>query len=63
MKRGELLKLLKKYGICFVSHGGSHDMYFSPITKKYFMIPRHAKEIATGTARKILKDAGIRTEE
>ena len=44
MKTSELLKILKQYGI----------------TGKTFSLSRHAKEIPTGTANKILKDAGIK---
>lgn len=59
MKQSELLKLLKKYNVQLIQHGKRHDIYFSPITKKQFPVPRHAKEIATGTLKSILKDAGI----
>ncbi|MBQ2741642.1 MAG: type II toxin-antitoxin system HicA family toxin [Oscillospiraceae bacterium] len=59
MKLGELLKLLAKNNITLAQHGKRHDIYFSPITGKYFPIPRHAKEIASGTLKSIKKDAGI----
>lgn len=46
MKTSELLKLLKKANCVFVRHGGSHDIFYSPLTKKKFALPRHgAKEI------------------
>lgn len=59
MKLSELLKLLSKNGVKLVQHGKRHDIYFSPITGKSFPVPRHAKEIAVGTLKSILKDAGI----
>ena len=59
MKQSELLKLLRKHGIRLEQHGARHDIYYSPITGKRFPIPRHAKEIATGTLNKIKKDAGL----
>lgn len=59
MKLSELLKLLNKNGVKLVQHGKRHDIYFSPITGKSFPVPRHAKEIADGTLKSILKDAGI----
>ncbi len=59
MKKSELLKLLKKHGCKFVAHGGRHDIYFSPLTQQQFPVGRHAKEIAPGTAKAILRQAGI----
>lgn len=59
MKQSELLKLFSENGITFVQHGKRHDIYFSPITNKKFPVPRHAKEIATGTLKSIKKDAGL----
>lgn len=59
MKRSELLKLFSKNNIKFLQHGKRHDLYYSPITRKKFPVPRHAKEIAEGTLKSILKDAGL----
>lgn len=60
MKTTELIRLLKKHGVKFVEHRGRHDFYYSPITKQYFTIWRHAKEVPTGTANSILKQAGVK---
>ena len=61
MKASELTKLLKKNHCYLVEHGKEHDKWHSDITGKDFMIPWHgSKEIATGTANRILKDAGIK---
>lgn len=60
MKTSELLKLLKEAGCYKLRSGANHDIWFSPVTNKTITIPRHgAKEIKTGTAHGILKDAGI----
>lgn len=59
MKRSESLKLFSKNNITFLQHGKRHDLYYSPITGKKFPVPRHAKEIAEGTLKSILKDAGL----
>lgn len=59
MKKSELLKLFSKNGIYLQQHGKRHDIYFSPITGKKIPVPRHAKEIATGTLKNIQKDAGL----
>lgn len=59
MKQSELLKLFSKNDIKLVQHGKRHDLYYSPITGKTFPVPRHAKEIATGTLKSIKRDAGL----
>ncbi len=59
MKKGELLKLFRANGIVFRKHGANHDIYYSPITNRIVVVPRHAKELPTGTAEKIKRDAGI----
>ncbi|MCR4744902.1 MAG: type II toxin-antitoxin system HicA family toxin [Lachnospiraceae bacterium] len=61
MKTSELIKLLKKVGCEMIENGKEHDKWFSPVTNKYFRVPRHkSKEIATGTANQIMKDAGLK---
>ena len=60
MKASELLKLLKQTDCQMVRHGSSHDIWQSPLTGKRFSVPRHKSEIPTGTAIKILKDAGLK---
>ena len=63
MKTSELIKKLKRAGCFAVRSGGNHDIRHSPITDKDFAGPRHPnKEIPTGTAAKIMKDAGISYE-
>jgi len=61
LKVSELIKKLKKAGCYLTDHGKEHDEWYSPLTNKYFRVPRHgSKELATGTANHILKDAGIK---
>jgi predicted RNA binding protein YcfA (HicA-like mRNA interferase family) len=60
MKTQELLKLLKK-NHCFLKRNGKrHDIWYSEITGKEFVIPRHKAEIPQGTLENILKDSGIK---
>ncbi len=60
MKVSEMMKLLKKAGCYITDHGHSHDKWYSPITGKTFPVPRHpGKELPTGTANSIKKDAGL----
>lgn len=61
VKTSELIKKVKEIGCSIVEHGKEHDKWYSPVTGKYFRIPRHgSKEIATGTANKIMKDSGLK---
>lgn len=61
MKTSELTKMLKKHGCYIVEHGTEHDKWHSDKTGKDFRVPRHkSKEIPTGTADSILKDAGLK---
>ena len=60
MKVAEIIKRLKKHGCYVTNHGARHDEWYSPVTRKYFMVPRHrSKELPTGTAESIRKAAGI----
>ncbi len=60
-KGSELKKLLKSGGCFFVEDGKEHEKWHSGITNKDFRVPRHdSKEVRTGTANRILKDAGLK---
>ncbi|MCQ2071739.1 MAG: type II toxin-antitoxin system HicA family toxin [Bacteroidaceae bacterium] len=42
------------------SQQAGHPLWYSPITGKTFQLSNHtSQEVATGTLRKILKDAGL----
>lgn len=61
MKTSELVKILKKGGCYIIRHGKRHDIWYSPKTGNKLEVDRHgSKEIATGTANTILKDAGLK---
>ena len=61
MKTSELIKKLKEAGCSLVNHGKEHDTWISPINGKKFRVPRHgSKELKTGTADSIMKDAGLK---
>lgn len=50
-----------KAGCYFVSHGKEHDVWYSPITKKYIRVSRHKnQELKGGTLHGMLKDAGLK---
>lgn len=60
IKYSELKKILRKNG-CRCNHeGANHEIWYSPITNKMFPVARHnMKEVANGTLKAILKQAGI----
>ena len=60
MRQGEMIKLLKANGFTVKREGKEHTIYWNPETKKEVQLPRSKKELKTGTANKILKDAGIK---
>jgi predicted RNA binding protein YcfA (HicA-like mRNA interferase family) len=55
MKRGVLLKILKKNGCIFIKHGSRHDQYIQPRTGKTDQIPRHSN-ISEETAKSIIRN-------
>ena len=55
MKKSELEKRLKSLGCYLASHGKRHDKWVNQKTGAFDFVPRHADEVATGTASKILK--------
>ena len=59
MKLSELLRLLRSKGAKLEGHGKEHDVW-SRNGNLVTRVPRHAKEIKTGTLKKILKDLGIK---
>jgi predicted RNA binding protein YcfA (HicA-like mRNA interferase family) len=54
MKRRDLVKQLEEMGCVLVRHGGRHDWYTNPKTKKSQPVPRHA-EIHEGLAKSIIR--------
>ena len=56
MKTSEFIRILKKKGAKFVSHGTRHDWYVNPKNGKHAQVPRHkTQEIPIGTQKDILK--------
>jgi predicted RNA binding protein YcfA (HicA-like mRNA interferase family) len=54
----ELARRLRRAGCEFVRQGkGSHEIWFSPITKRSFSVPRNTVKVHT--ANNVLKDAGL----
>jgi len=59
----EVMRVLEKKGFKLVRQSGSHAVYRHP-DGRWTTVPIHpGKDVAKGTLRKILKDAGITVEE
>jgi predicted RNA binding protein YcfA (HicA-like mRNA interferase family) len=61
MKTSEFLRKASAIGCCFISHGKEHDVWYSPVTGKYFRVSRHqSQELKGGTLNGMSKDAGLK---
>ena len=61
MKVNEITRMAKKSGCHILRHGSEHDIWINPKTGGTSPIPRHqSKELATGTANRIMKDLGLK---
>lgn len=60
-KVSEIVRKIRKQTNCSkIREGRNHEIWLNPDTGKEFQVPRHySKELPTGTANKILKDAGL----
>ncbi|KGM25833.1 toxin HicA [Photorhabdus luminescens] len=60
MKSTDLIKELTAVGCELRRHnGGSHQIWWSPITGKTFPVPHPKKDLPIGTVKSIKKMAGI----
>lgn len=63
-KYREVARRLRLSGFAFDRHGpGSHEIWRHTVTGRRVTLPHHAREMAEGTLRAILREAGIRVEE
>lgn len=61
MKVSEIVRMIRKIGCRKIREGTNHEVWFSPVTGKSFIIPRHySQELAKGTENNIRKDAGLK---
>lgn len=56
--RDAIKKLQKMVGLAFASHGGNHDKWRTK-DGRLVVFPRHARDLATGTLKSIIKKAGL----
>ena len=63
-KYREVARKLRALGFVFDRPGpGSHEIWRHPATGRKVTLPHHAREMAEGTLRAILREAGIQIEE
>lgn len=61
MKSTELFKKFQKAGWQELRQSGSHKIMKHPLKNKIISVPWHgSKEVPTGTANKLLKQAGLK---
>lgn len=56
----EVVRRLRVFGFQFDRPGpGSHEIWRHPVTGKKVTVPHHSRDMAEGTLRAILREAGI----
>ncbi len=59
-----LSKRLREFGFMFFRAAkGSHEIWYCRETDRYTTIPRHRGDMAEGTLRQILRQAGIEADD
>lgn len=62
-KYHEVVRKLRRLGWAFDRHcAGSHELWRETQTGKKVVIPHHSREMAEGTLRAILREAGINVD-
>jgi predicted RNA binding protein YcfA (HicA-like mRNA interferase family) len=62
-KAEEVQRILLRLGFVLIRQSGSHAVYRHP-EGRWATVPMHAgKDVARGTLRKIIRDAGLTVEE
>jgi predicted RNA binding protein YcfA (HicA-like mRNA interferase family) len=60
----EIVQRLGRFGFVFRRQAaGSHEIWFNPETGRFTTIPNHPGDMAEGTLRAVLKQAGISAED
>ena len=63
-KYREVVRRLHSFGFVFDRHGpGSHEVWRHAATGRKVTVPHHARDMAEGTLRAILREAGINVED
>jgi predicted RNA binding protein YcfA (HicA-like mRNA interferase family) len=63
-KYREVARRLRAFGFAFDRRGpGSHEVWRNEVTGRKVTLPHHSRDMAEGTLRAILREAGIRLDE
>jgi predicted RNA binding protein YcfA (HicA-like mRNA interferase family) len=63
-KYREVARILRSFGFVFDRPGpGSHEIWRHAVTGRKVTLPHHARDMAEGTLRAILREAGIDVNE
>ena len=63
-KYHEVVRRLRACGYAFDREGpGSHEIWRHTVTGRKVSVPHHARDMATGTLRAILREAGIPVDD
>jgi predicted RNA binding protein YcfA (HicA-like mRNA interferase family) len=63
-KYREVARKLRAFGFTFDRPGpGSHEVWRHPATGRKVTLPHHSRDVAEGTLRAILREAGINLDE
>jgi predicted RNA binding protein YcfA (HicA-like mRNA interferase family) len=63
-KYHEVARRLRAFGWTFDRPGpGSHEVWRHPATGRRLTLPHHSRDMAQGTLRAILREAGIEVED
>ena len=63
MTYGELTRKLRRLGIEFYRQGSTHEIWWDPRTGRVAQIPRHKREVATGTVRGVVVRLGLSMDD
>ena len=56
----EVARKLRTFGFTFDRPGpGSHEIWRNPETRRKITLPHHSRDMAEGTLRAILREAGV----
>lgn len=60
----KVTRKLRRLGFELDRHGdGSHEVWWNPTTRRRVTVPHHSRDIAEGTLRAILREAGIEPDD
>ena len=63
VKPREVIRFLDRYGFVLDHTSGSHFVYYSPISRKRAVVPKHNRDVPKGTLMSLLREAGFTRED